>query len=174
MAKILYPRVSKQIHILYLSLLYLLCCFQNVPISFENYQRIFFRYCYKADLLHTPTRTTCTSNLSLQNHSRQSQAGNTRDYLADSVKQLEQTHGICVMSSAHRPSSHSKLYNKLLHQDTEMQASLNLHTCNNFYIPFSCRHFKTKHWLIRNTPHPMKDSSINASDSIFRNRFGKI
>ncbi|XP_058955120.1 N-acetylglucosamine-6-sulfatase [Pocillopora verrucosa] len=29
----------------------------------------------------------------------------------------------------------------------------------------------TKHWLIRNTPHPMKDSSINASDSIFRNRW---
>lgn len=28
-----------------------------------------------------------------------------------------------------------------------------------------------KHWLIRNTPHPMKDSSINASDSIFRNRW---
>ena len=92
--------------------LYCICyaAFKNVPISFENYQRIFFRYCYKADLLHTPTRITCTSNLSLQNHSRQSQAGNTRDYLADSVKQLEQTHGICVMSSAHRPSSHSTLY----------------------------------------------------------------
>ena len=54
--------------------LYCICyaAFKNVPISFENYQRIFFRYFYKADLLHTPTRITCTSDLSLQNHSRQS------------------------------------------------------------------------------------------------------
>lgn len=98
--------------------LYCICyaAFKNVPISFENYQRIVFQILLQSRPVAPPTRITCTSNLSLQNNSRQSQAGNTRDYLADSVKQLEQTLGTCVMSSAHRPSSHTQLTQYIVQQ----------------------------------------------------------